>query len=143
MLSKDMTKPQAHAHFIESKILPAINKHVPHDASFRRRLHMPQALTALMKEAQRRSDSETVKWARLLLHNVKAGVSLPVYSKGHGIVCINAGGFKKNEFIAEYMGEVYAPWRWFEKQSVHRAVQKSYSMPFSFGFYNIMLERHK
>lgn len=29
-------------------------------------------------------------------------------------------GFKKNEFIIEYFGEVYPPWRWFEKQDLIR-----------------------
>ena len=40
----------------------------------------------------------------------------------------------------EYYGEVYEPWKWFEKQDYIKMVMKKKSLP---DFYNIMLERHK
>jgi hypothetical protein len=38
----------------------------------------------------------------------------PIYPKGMGMVCVAQNGIKANELIAEYFGEVYPPWRWFE-----------------------------
>lgn len=36
-----------------------------------------------------------------------------IHSKGIGVVGIQ--GIKENDFITEYLGELYPPWRWFEK----------------------------
>ena len=43
-----------------------------------------------------------------------------VYSKGTGVLCNRKQGIKSNEFIIEYFGEIYPPWRWFEKQDVSK-----------------------
>ena len=44
----------------------------------------------------------------------------------------------KHTFVAEYLGELYAPWRWFEKQDLLRKRNPTQSLP---DFYNICLER--
>ena len=41
-----------------------------------------------------------------------------IYSKGTGVLCNRKEGIKSNEFIIEYFGEIYPPWRWYEKQDV-------------------------
>lgn len=41
-----------------------------------------------------------------------------VHSKGIGVICICESGIKKNELIHEYFGEIYPPWRWYEKQDI-------------------------
>ncbi|XXQ34330.1 Bromodomain containing protein [Plasmodiophora brassicae] len=111
--------------FIESKILRYINMH------------------AMASDAELANDTTSYERAQSLIQSIKSGLSLPVYDKGHGVICLNRNGFKKNDFIVEYVGEVYPPWRWFEKQAVLKQFQKVYMTPFSFGFYNILLERHR
>ena len=42
-----------------------------------------------------------------------------IHPKGTGIVCIRDGGLPALTFVEEYLGEVHAPWRWFEIQVRH------------------------
>jgi len=62
------------------------------------------------------------------------------YSKGIGIFCMKKEGIKKNELIAPYLGEIYPPWYWYEKQDLIKKNKLDKVLP---DFYNIMLERHK
>ena len=62
------------------------------------------------------------------------------YSKGIGIFCLKKDGIKKNELIAPYLGEIYPPWYWYEKQDLIKKKKLDKVLP---DFYNIMLERHK
>ncbi len=39
-----------------------------------------------------------------------------LHCKGRGIICINPNGIKQNELINNYIGEVYTPYGWYEKQ---------------------------
>lgn len=39
-----------------------------------------------------------------------------IHPKGTGIVCTRKGGLRPLTFVEEYLGEVHAPWRWFEIQ---------------------------
>ena len=48
------------------------------------------------------------------------------------------GGLEAGDFVVEFIGEVYPPWRWFEKQDGIRNIQKKESVA---EFYNIYLER--
>mmetsp|Transcript_13251 Transcript_13251/g.11336 ORF Transcript_13251/g.11336 Transcript_13251/m.11336 type:complete len:238 (-) Transcript_13251:1458-2171(-) len=53
-------------------------------------------------------------------------------------------GIPANDLIAEYFGEIYTPWRWYEKQDLIKKYckdkNKKDELP---DFYNIMMERHK
>ncbi len=62
------------------------------------------------------------------------------YSKGIGIFSMKNEGIKKNELIAPYLGEIYPPWYWYEKQDLIKKNKLDKVLP---DFYNIMLERHK
>ena len=62
------------------------------------------------------------------------------YSKGVGMFCNNKNGFKENEFITGYYGEIYPPWYWYEKQDLIKSNKLDKELP---DFYNIMLERLK
>ena len=58
---------------------------------------------------------------------------------------LSKGGIQSHDFVTEYFGEIYPPWRWFEKQDVIKTYMKTKkwnknSLP---DFYNIMLEIHK
>lgn len=65
-----------------------------------------------------------------------------IHPKGTGVVVANPAGVKANELVSEYIGELYAPWRWLERQDAVAAAQKSLAMPHALpDFYNIVLER--
>ncbi|KAL0354145.1 UNVERIFIED_CONTAM: Histone-lysine N-methyltransferase ATXR3, partial [Sesamum angustifolium] len=64
------------------------------------------------------------------------------YRKGLGVVCNKEGGFSEDDFVVEFLGEVYPTWKWFEKQDGIRALQKNNNDPAP-EFYNIYLERPK
>lgn len=55
------------------------------------------------------------------------------------MVC-NRAGIGEEDFVVEFHGEVYPPYRWFEKEDEIRRLQKKEVAP---EFYNIMLERPK
>ena len=63
-----------------------------------------------------------------------------VYCKGVGIFCKKKEGIKQNELIAPYLGEIYSPYLWYEKQDLIKAKKMDKNLP---DFYNIMLERMK
>lgn len=58
--------------------------------------------------------------------------------QGQGVVCIRAGGIPRGTHVEQYYGELYAPWRWFEKQDVLKKKNPNSGLP---EFYNITLER--
>ena len=62
------------------------------------------------------------------------------YCKGIGIFCKKKEGIKQNELIAPYLGEIYSPYLWYEKQDLIKAKKMDKNLP---DFYNIMLERMK
>lgn len=60
-----------------------------------------------------------------------------------GIICKKKEGIKETTAIAQYLGEVYPPWRWFEKQDGIKNAQKRLGYkPVLPDFYNITLERN-
>ena len=62
------------------------------------------------------------------------------YCKGIGIFCKKKEGIKQNELIAPYLGEIYSPYLWYEKQDLIKSKKLDKNLP---DFYNIMLERMK
>ncbi|GKA15358.1 hypothetical protein Tco_0695105, partial [Tanacetum coccineum] len=62
------------------------------------------------------------------------------YRKGLGVVCNKEAGFSEDDFVVEFLGELYPAWRWFEKQDGVRALQKDCKEPAP-EFNNIYLER--
>lgn len=90
-------------------------------------------------------DRNIAKYLLNVVENNRHGVdAFKIHSKGIGVICISDVGIKKNELIQEYYGEIYAPWRWYEKQDIIKKGQNegkiSMDLP---DFYNIMFERHK
>ncbi|EFJ04494.1 hypothetical protein SELMODRAFT_432361 [Selaginella moellendorffii] len=65
-----------------------------------------------------------------------------INKEGLGVVCNKDGGFKEDDFVVEFFGEVYPAWRWYEKQDGCRYLQKKDKEPLP-EFYNILLERPK
>lgn len=65
-----------------------------------------------------------------------------IHPKGKGVQCIKKGGISANSIICKYLGEVYPPWLWFEKQDLLKIklheLEMDHNLP---EFYNIILER--
>lgn len=38
-----------------------------------------------------------------------------IHPKGQGVVCARREGLSLNEFVADYIGEIYPPWRWYAR----------------------------
>ncbi|GBG33499.1 Histone-lysine N-methyltransferase ATXR3 [Hondaea fermentalgiana] len=67
-----------------------------------------------------------------------------VHPKGVGVQCTERNGLRSGTFVTEYLGELFAPWRWFEKQdAIKNAQKKCRFKPILPDFYNIMMERHE
>ena len=47
-----------------------------------------------------------------------------LHSKGKGLICIEKNGFEKNRLVSKYVGEVYSPSRWYEKQDAIKKYMK-------------------
>ncbi|KRX01790.1 hypothetical protein PPERSA_00163 [Pseudocohnilembus persalinus] len=87
------------------------------------------------------------KFAKVLKKAVELKVdqeAFRLHSKGMGIICLEKDGISKNEFITKYVGEIYSPWRWYERQDFTKKCLKQLGEKDSLPeFYNITLEMHK
>jgi len=64
-----------------------------------------------------------------------------IHPKGVGVIS-KSSIVKSGTFITNYVGEVFPPWRWHEKQELVKKTQtKLHFKPILPDFYNIMLER--
>ncbi|XP_024523733.1 histone-lysine N-methyltransferase ATXR3 [Selaginella moellendorffii] len=130
--------------FMEETLLQAINKEVkqftgtgkaPIDFS------LEPVIQRIVDDAQ---DTSMQQFAQGLLSNMRNRTKEKylAYRKGLGVVCNKDGGFKEDDFVVEFFGEVYPAWRWYEKQDGCRYLQKKDKEPLP-EFYNILLERPK
>jgi hypothetical protein len=81
------------------------------------------------------------KFAKLALHiiSVRSIDSFRVHPKGVGVRCLHAEGISSGRFITRYLGEMYPPWRWFEKTDAIKNAQKKLAYrPTLPDFYNIV-----
>lgn len=128
--------------FVEKQLLPALNHYVPGmDMGVRQKVHMKYSLENLIENS---SDDATLTCSRILIRAIEASeLECFVYSKGHGAILASKNSIRKNEVVAEYFGEVYPAWRFYEKQSAIRQLTRSGGAlsNLTLGFYNIMLER--
>ncbi|KAG8386975.1 hypothetical protein BUALT_Bualt03G0204500 [Buddleja alternifolia] len=133
--------------FIEEVLLRALNKRV-RNFTGSGNTPMIYPLKSVFEEifvtAEENNDRRTMRICQFIL---KAIDSRPednyvAYRKGLGVVCNKEGGFTEDDFVVEFLGEVYPTWKWFEKQDGIRALQKNKDDPAP-EFYNIYLERPK
>ena len=61
-----------------------------------------------------------------------------MHPKGIGIVCVRPEGLPSGTYIQDYLGELYSPWRWFERQDAIKKREPDKELP---DFFNITLER--
>ena len=122
--------------FIDKKLLPAINAQSPHVAH--------QILYALNSIIADSSCQMWIDFAQATANAVhRFGVDyFRVHPKGTGVICVCPEGIPAHVFIAEYLGELYPPYRWCEKLDVIAQAQKKFNLKPSLpDFWNILLER--
>jgi len=89
------------------------------------------------------SPIEILRAMQALERAVRRGMVFKIHPKGVGVRCIKPEGAVAGTYVQEYLGELYAPWRWYERQDAVKHAQKKLSFkPALPDFYNIMLERH-
>ncbi|KAL2328317.1 hypothetical protein Fmac_021744 [Flemingia macrophylla] len=133
--------------FIEDKILRMLNKQVRY-LTGTGNTPMSYPLRPVIEEIERYAeehcDARTVKMCQGILKTIedRPDDKYVAYRKGLGVVCNKAEGFGEDDFVVEFLGEVYPVWKWFEKQDGIRSLQKNSNDPAP-EFYNIYLERPK
>ncbi|XP_019167719.1 PREDICTED: histone-lysine N-methyltransferase ATXR3 [Ipomoea nil] len=98
----------------------------------------------ILEEAEGNQDKRTAILCQVILKAIdnRPQDNYVAYRKGLGVVCNKEGGFSQEDFVVEFLGEVYPAWKWFEKQDGIRSLQKNNKDPAP-EFYNIYLERPK
>eukprot|EP01018_Ginkgo_biloba_P011217 Gb_22849 [translate_table: standard] len=139
---------QAQHQIIEEVLLRALNKKVrDFTGSGKTPMEYPlqKVVQRMLKDAEKAGDGCMHAFCQAFLKNMQnrqPSDKYVAYRKGLGVVCNKEGGFEKDDFVVEFLGEVYPAWRWFEKQDGIRSLQKKDKDPAP-EFYNIFLERPK
>ncbi|CAI0460733.1 unnamed protein product [Linum tenue] len=133
--------------FIEDVLLRTLNKQVRRftGAGNTPMIYPLQpVIEELLKSAEEDCDIRTMKMCRSMRRAIdsRPDDKYVAYRKGLGVVCNKGGGFGEDDFVVEFLGEVYPAWKWFEKQDGIRSLQKDSKEPAP-EFYNIYLERPK
>ncbi|GAB2285305.1 hypothetical protein Dimus_019759 [Dionaea muscipula] len=132
--------------FIEDVLLRTLNKQVRHFTGTGNTpmMYSLKPVIEEVLETQTKSDIKTAKMCRALLDAIehRPEDNYVAYRKGLGVVCNKEGGFGEEDFVVEFLGEVYPAWKWYEKQDGIRSLQKNSKDPAP-EFYNINLERPK
>ncbi|CAA0808615.1 Histone-lysine N-methyltransferase ATXR3 [Striga hermonthica] len=133
--------------FIEEVLLRTLNKQV---RKFTGAGNTPMVyplksvFEEILQTADENNDRRTMSMCLSILRAIDSRPEdkYVAYRKGLGVVCNKEGGFSEDDFVVEFLGEVYPTWKWFEKQDGIRALQKNNKDPAP-EFYNIYLERPK
>ncbi|KAK2987988.1 hypothetical protein RJ640_011251 [Escallonia rubra] len=133
--------------FVEDVLLRTLNKQV-RDFTGTGNTPMKYPLRPVVEEilrtAEKYHDKRNLKVCQFILNAMDSRPedNYVAYRKGLGVVCNKEGGFGEDDFVVEFLGEVYPTWKWFEKQDGIRSLQKNSKDPAP-EFYNIYLERPK
>ena len=130
--------------FISKTLLPAINRQVDEDAH-----DIGIALKEIILKANKKGNHVDFTCASTILHEVQKdrlffnSKNFRIFPKGQGLVCNRREGIAAGTFVERYLGELFSPWRWFEKTDAVKVAQKKLGMKTSLpDFYNIIMERH-
>ncbi|CAK9161370.1 unnamed protein product [Ilex paraguariensis] len=133
--------------FIEDVFLRTLNKQVRNFTGIGNtpmKYHLRPVVEEILATAEEDHDRRTVKLCQFILKAIdnRHEDNYVAYRKGLGVVCNKERGFGEDDFVVEFLGEVYPAWKWFEKQDGIRSLQKNNKDPAP-EFYNIYLERPK
>ena len=62
-----------------------------------------------------------------------------IHPKGVGLLCAREQGLPPLTFVEEYLGEVHAPWRWFEMQVGRTCLTENMQSPHDLYLATFML----
>ncbi|XAR55424.1 hypothetical protein NMG60_11035491 [Bertholletia excelsa] len=124
----DWTLQEKHR-FIEDAVLRVLNKQVQHftgTGNTPMMYNLKPVIEEILKNADEDHDTRTARICECILNAVSSRPedNYVAYRKGLGVVCNKEGGFSGDDFIVEFLGEVYPAWKWFEKQDGIRSLQK-------------------
>ncbi|KAK1393240.1 histone-lysine N-methyltransferase ATXR3-like [Heracleum sosnowskyi] len=133
--------------FIEDVLLRTLNKQARNFTGTEQapmKYSLEPVFRDILKTSEKDHDTRTVRLCQYILNSIKSRPddNYVAYRKGLGVVCNKEGGFDKDDFVVEFLGEVYPSWKWFEKQDGIRSLQNHSKDPVP-EFYNIYLERPK
>ncbi|XP_047319808.1 histone-lysine N-methyltransferase ATXR3-like isoform X2 [Impatiens glandulifera] len=142
----DWTLTDKHV-FIEEVLLRTLNKQAQNytgTGNTPMMYHLQPVIEDILKKAEENCDMPTMRLCESILKQIdsRSGDKYIAYRKGLGVVCNKKGGFSEDDFVVEFLGEVYPAWKWFEKQDGIRSLQRNNEEPAP-EFYNINLERPK
>ncbi|KAF3777531.1 Histone-lysine N-methyltransferase [Nymphaea thermarum] len=138
---------QERCSFIEEVLLPALNKQVRYftgTGNAPMEYNLKPVIEEIQNNAEEGGNKPSREICQALLKSVESRPddNYVAYRKGLGVVCNKMEGFGEDDFVVEFLGEVYPAWKWFEKQDGIRFLQKNSQDPAP-EFYNIYLERPK
>ncbi|EXC23165.1 putative histone-lysine N-methyltransferase [Morus notabilis] len=133
--------------FIEDVLLRNLNKKVRHftgTGNTPMMYPLQPVIEEIQDSAEEDGDIQTIRLCQGILRAIDSRTDdkYVAYRKGLGVVCNKEEGFAEDDFVVEFLGEVYPVWKWFEKQDGIRSLQKNNNDPAP-EFYNIYLERPK
>ncbi|KAG0503619.1 hypothetical protein HPP92_003691 [Vanilla planifolia] len=133
--------------FIEEVLLRVLNEQVRHftgSGSTPMLFPLKPVVEEILTTAEEDGDKRVVRLSQAILKAINSRLddNYVAYRKGLGVVCNKEEGFGEDDFVVEFLGEVYPSWKWFEKQDGIRSLQKNSQEPAP-EFYNIYLERPK
>ncbi|KAK4286228.1 hypothetical protein QN277_002814 [Acacia crassicarpa] len=133
--------------FIEDMLLRTLNKQVRRftgTGSTPMSYPLQPVIDEIQRSAEEDCDTRMARMCRGILKAIDSRLDdkYVAYRKGLGVVCNKEEGFGGDDFVVEFLGEVYPVWKWFEKQDGIRSLQKNSKDPAP-EFYNIYLERPK
>ena len=116
---------------------PAAASEKPGDRELEDRVADPAAAAA---DAPGESDSESEdpSSTRSYVRRAAKRRHFRLHPKGVGVVCIRPEGIEAGTYVQDYLGELYAPWRWYERQDAIKKREPGRDLP---DFFNITLER--
>lgn len=148
----------ARCRFIDQQLLPTLNRQGENGWD------LVKALQQLATRGDAGPDANATSAAAMLLIRVIQSVEtfhnrgqprpaeerewFRAHPKGDGVVLLRDGGLPAGSFVGEYLGELYAAWRWLERDNRTRGrgpISSNRRMFLRLGttdeFYNITLER--
>lgn len=142
----DWTITEKHV-FVEEMILRVLNKQVRQytgSGSTPMTYPLKPVIEEILGIAKQDNNTRNLKLCEAILQAIDSRPedNYVAYRKGLGVVCNKEDGFTEDDFVVEFLGEVYPAWKWFEKQDGIRSLQKNSKEPAP-EFYNIYLERPK